>query len=526
MWLHADIKLLPDIVRHRAQVSPDKTALIEGGCRLTFRELDTATNRIAHAIVREGTRPDSVVAFVGKNSIPFFEILFGAGKAGCTLLPLNWRLAAAELVLIVDDAAPALVFVDKEFLPLMDQVLQQAAQPFKVVVFDSFGSAGEGDIGLSAWCAGVPESDLHLATDPNAIALLMYTSGTTGRAKGVEMSHQNLDRMRLCESLEPEFQWRADDVLLMVMPNFHLLGASLPIQSLYNGSTMSILPMIEPGKLLGLIQADRPTILVLAPAVIQMILDHPAAKDTDFSSVRLTMYAGSPINAELLKRAMREMKCEFMQFYGATESLGAITILRPAQHDLQQESKLKACGTPLPLIEIKITDESGDELPDGQIGEFRMRSPAMFSGYRNQPQATAAVLQRGWYRTGDAGFRDTDGLLYIVDRLKDMIVSGGENIYSSEVEQALQKHPAVALSAVVGAPDPRWGEKVVAIVVLKKGQNVTAEDLNRHCRTLIGGFKVPKEISFADSLPTSPTGKILKRVLRDALWQGHDRSVG
>ena len=523
MWLHADIELLPDIVRHRARVSPDKTALIEGSRRLTFRELDASTNRVAQAIAREGAQPDSVVAFVGKNSIPFFEIMFGAGKAGCTVLPLNWRLAAAELVAIVDDAAPALVLVDKEFLPLMDKVLEAAARPFKVVAFDS---AAEGDSGLSAWCAGVPDSDPARATDPRAIALLMYTSGTTGRAKGVEMSHRGLDRMRLCESLEPEFQWRADDVLLMVMPNFHLLGTSLPIQSLYNGSTVSILPMLEPGRLLGLIETDRPTILVLAPTVIQMILDHPAAKDTDFSSVRLTMYAGSPINAELLKRAMREMKCEFMQFYGATESLGAITILRPAQHDLQQESKLKSCGTPLPLIEIKVTDEKGEELPDGEIGEFRMRSPATFSGYRNQPEVTAAVLQRGWYRTGDAGFRDKDGLLYIVDRVKDMIISGGENIYSSDVEQALQKHPAVALSAVVGAPDPGWGEKVVAIVVLKKGESVGAEELKRHCRTLIGGFKVPKEITFAESLPISPTGKILKRVLRDALWQGHERTIG
>jgi len=523
MWLHADIKLLPDIVRHRARVNPDKTALIEGSRRRTFRELDAATSRMANAIAREGVKPGSVVGFVGKNSIPFFEIMFGAGKAGCTLLPLNWRLAAAELVAIVDDAEPALVFVDKEYMPLMDKVLEGVARKFKVVAFDS---AAEGDSGLSAWCAGVSESDPDLDTDPRAIALLMYTSGTTGRAKGVEMSHQGLDRMRLVESLEPEFQWRPDDALLMVMPNFHLLGTSLPIQSLYNGSTVSILPVLEPGKLLAVIQTDRPTILVLAPTVIQMILDHPAAKTTDFSSVRLTMYAGSPINAELLKRAMREMKCEFMQFYGATESLGAITILRPEQHDLEHESKLKSCGTPLPLIEIKVTDEEGKELPDGEIGEFRMRSPATFTSYRNQPAATAAVLQRGWYRTGDAGFRDKDGLLYIVDRVKDMIVSGGENVYSSEVEQALQKHPAVAMSAVVGAPDPRWGEKVVAIVVLKKGESVTAEELNRHCRSLIGGFKVPKEITFADSLPISPTGKILKRVLRDALWEGHERTIG
>jgi acyl-CoA synthetase (AMP-forming)/AMP-acid ligase II len=333
--------------------------------------------------------------------------------------------------------------------------------------------------------------------------------------------------MRLCESLEPAMQVRADDVLLMVMPNFHLLGTSLPIQALYHGATVSILPMMEPGKLLGLIQSDRPSILVLAPTVIQMILDHPAAKTTDFSPVRLTMYAGSPINAQLLKRALVEMSCKFMQFYGATESLGAITILRPEQHDMVNEEKLKACGTLLPLMEMKIVDDKGNELPDGQIGEFLLRSPAMFTSYRNQAEATAAVLRDGWYHTGDAGRRDpNDGLLYIVDRVKDMIVTGGENVYSAEVEQALQKHPAVAMSAVVGAPDARWGEKVVAIVVLKKGMTATADDINQHCRGLIAGFKVPKQIDFAEALPISPTGKILKRVLRDTLWQGQGRTVG
>ena len=315
------------------------------------------------------------------------------------MLPLNWRLATAELIPIADDAQPALVFVDKEFRPAIDAVLAGAAKPFKLVEFDS---SAAGDSGLAAWCGDMPADDPALPDDPRSIALLMYTSGTTGRAKGVEMSHQGLDRMRLCESLEPAFQWRADDVLLMVMPNFHLLGTSLPVQSLYNGSTVSVLPILDPGKLLGLIQRDRPTILVLAPAVIQMLLDHPAAKDTDLSSVRLTMYAGSAINAQLLKRAMLEMKCRFMQFYGATESLGALTILRPEQHDLERDEKLKSCGTTLPLIELKVVDAAGRELPDGEVGEFMVRSPALFVGYRNEPEATAAVLERGWYRTGDA----------------------------------------------------------------------------------------------------------------------------
>jgi acyl-CoA synthetase (AMP-forming)/AMP-acid ligase II len=523
MWLHADVKVLPDIVRHRERVSPQKTALIEGAKRISFAELGAATNRVGQALLREGVKAGAIVAFLGKNSIPFFEVLFGAGKAGCTVLPLNWRLAAAELAPIVDDAQPAIAFVDKEFLPLMDKVAETANHRFKVIPIDP---AAEGDSGLRAWSAGVPETDPSIAVDPQSLALLMYTSGTTGRAKGVQMTHQGLSYMRLCESLEPTMQWRDDDALLMVMPNFHLLGTSLPIQSLYNGSTVSILPMMEPGKLLGLIQSDKPTILVLAPTVIQMILDHPDAKTTDFSSVRLTMYAGSPINAQLLKRAMVEMKCEFMQFYGATESLGAITILRPEQHDLVNEEKLKSCGTPLPLIELRIVDERGNEVPDGETGEFQVRSPALFAGYRNQPEVTAAALADAWYRTGDAGRRGPDGLLYIVDRVKDMIVSGGENVYSAEVEQAIQKHASVAMSAVVGAPDARWGEKVTAFVVLKKGSSATAEEIQSHCRQLIAGFKVPKEVSFVEALPISPTGKILKRVLRDALWQEHGRTVG
>ena len=524
MWHHADIKVLPDIVRHRARLAPDKLALTEGGHRLTFGELDTSSSRIANAVARDGGMPGSVVAFVGKNSVPFFEILFGAGKAGCTVLPLNWRLVPLELAPIVDDALPALIFVDKEFMPLMEGVFKASSHRCKLVEFDSTAA---GDSGLAAWCAGVSAQDPLTPTDPDAIALLMYTSGTTGRAKGVQMSHRGISFMRLCESLEPAMQVQADDVLLMVMPNFHLLGTSLPIQALYHGATVSILPMMEPAKLLGLIQNDRPSILVLAPTVIQMLLDHPAAKTTDFSSVRLTMYAGSPINAQLLKRALVEMGGKFMQFYGATESLGAITILRPEQHDMVNDEKLKACGTLLPLMELKVVDEKGNEVPDGQIGEFLLRSPAMFTSYRNQPEATAAVLRDGWYHTGDAGRRDpNDGLLYIVDRVKDMIVTGGENVYSAEVEQALQKHPAVAMSAVVGAPDARWGEKVVAIVVLKKGATATADEINQHCRGQIAGFKVPKQIDFAEALPISPTGKILKRVLRDALWQGHGRTVG
>ena len=523
MWLHADIQAIPDIVRHYARVSPDTTALTQGEQTVTFGMLDVATSRLANAILARKPPSEAVIAFIGKNSIPFFEVLFGATKAGCAILPLNWRLAAAELAAIVDDACPAIVFVDKEFAGLMRAAAATCAVTFEAVHFDSTAETASD---LEAWSADFPSTDPQVAIKPMHVALLMYTSGTTGVPKGVEITHQGLNYMRLCENFEPHLQWRSDDVLLMVMPNFHLLGTGIPLQSLYNGSKVSILPAIEPGKLLERIQVDRPTIIVMAPTVIQMMLDHPAAPDTDFSSLRFVMYAGSPINAQLLRRALVEMKCEFIQFYGATESSGAMTILRPAQHDLVNEQKLRSCGTPLPLIEFRVTGVSGEELPDGEIGEFHVRSPTLFRGYRNQPAATAAVLSRGWYRTGDAGYRDAnDGLLYIVDRVKDMIVSGGENVYSAEVEQALQKHPAVSMCAVVGAPDARWGEKVVAFIVLQKDAAATAEDLIAHSRGLIAGFKVPKDIRFVDALPISPAGKILKRMLREEIWKGQERAI-
>jgi acyl-CoA synthetase (AMP-forming)/AMP-acid ligase II len=276
---------------------------------------------------------------------------------------------------------------------------------------------------------------------------------------------------------------------------------------------------------LAVIERDRPTICCLVPTAIQMLLDHPKAKTTDFSALRLVMYAGSAISMQLLKRAVAEMKCNFMQFYGATETAGAVTLLRPEQHDLQNEAKLKSCGTPLPLIEIKIVDSNNAEVPPGAMGEFLIRAPSLFKGYWKQPEASAAVLQEGWYRSGDAGFRDAEGLYYITDRVKDMIISGGENIYSTEVEQALCRHPAVSQAAVIGVPDERWGEKVAAFVVLSPGISMNEQDLILHCRSLIAGYKVPKMISFVPGLPMTPTGKILKRALRAQFSGGVDSTA-
>ncbi|MGQ0503300.1 MAG: long-chain-fatty-acid--CoA ligase [Panacagrimonas sp.] len=517
MWLHAEIRNLGDIPRHYARVSPQRIALIDGLGARSWAQLEQTSNRIASSLVAGGIGPRRHVGFFGKNSARYFELLFGVVKAGSAIVPLNWRLAAAELASVIDDAQCPLVFVDREFTELLAAVQKLCSQKFRSIVFDST-RAEDGD--FDAWAGTGDGRDPLLRIYPEDSALLIYTSGTTGKPKGVQLTHRGLDCMRLCEHLEPAYEWRDGDVMLTVMPVFHLVGTGLSVQALYNGAAVSLLPALDPGNLLRFLARDRPTLCALVPTAIQMVLDHPDARTADFSSLRLVMYAGSPISATLLKRALLEMKCRFMQFYGATESSGAITLLRPEQHDVGNEARLRSCGTPLPMVEVKIVGASGREVPNGASGEFWVRSPSLFGGYWNQPEATAAVMHEGWYRTGDAGFRDADGLLYIVDRVKDMIVTGGENVYSAEVEQALAKHPSVRQCAVIGLPDPKWGERVTAVIVPVPGERPLPEDIIAHCRGLVAGYKVPKEVRFVDAFPMTATGKILKRAVRDQLREG------
>ncbi|WP_293387849.1 long-chain-fatty-acid--CoA ligase [Nevskia sp.] len=516
MWLHAEVLTVADIPRYWGGQTPDRIALIDQQGTATFAQLDSASSRVANALIGHGVPARSNIGFLGKNSARYFELLFGVAKAGCAMAALNWRLAIAELVPIIEDAQCPLVFVDREFVSVVETIARQCAQPFEIVVFDSNSSDPQA---LDAWLAAVDDADPQLRIHPLDTAVLIYTSGTTGKPKGVELTHRAFDAMRLCEHLSGAYDWRPGDMMLTVMPVFHLVGTGLSLQALYNGAGITILPMLDPGKALALIQRDRPTICALVPTAIQMLIDHPDAKTTDFSSLRLMMYAGAPITAALLRRALVETGCQFMQFYGASESLGPLTLLRPDQHDPDDEPKLRSCGKPLPEIEIRIRDPDGYDLPDGQPGELWIRGPTIFRSYWRQPEATAAVLKDGWYRTGDAGYRDAEGFIYLVDRVKDMIVTGGENVYSAEVEQALARHPAVHSCVVIGLPDPKWGEKVTAVIVLAPDLKATAQEITAHCRELLAGYKIPKSVFFTDALPLGGTGKILKRAVREQYRQ-------
>lgn len=516
MWLYSEIRTLGDIPRHYARTTPDAPAIIDATGAQTFRELDARSNRIANALVQLGVTKGDRVAFLGKNSAPYFEILFGVNKADAALLPLNWRLAPPELAAVLRDAEPTILIADREYADVAAAVITTSGLRCRII---DYNSADLPSSELERLMGEASDLDPAIEVDPWSTSVLMYTSGTTGTPKGVQLSHQGYLFLRLCEHLEPSFDYNASDIMLTVMPLFHAMGVGLSLQAIYNGAAVAVYSMPDPGTLMKLIERDRPTLLPIVPTVIQMLLDHPDAASADYSSVRLVVYAGSSISPFLLARAVREMKCDFLQFYGGTETGAGVTFLRPSDHKRDDETRLKSCGSPLPLITIKIVDADGNEVPMGEVGEFLIRSPSLTTGYFRQPDTTAAAFVDGWYHSGDAGYRDDEGYLYMVDRVKDMIVSGGENVYSTEVENALVQLAGVRLSAVVGAPDEKWGERVVAFIVADPAAGLTTESVIEHCRGLIAGYKVPRQVEFVDSLPMTASGKVMKRQLAEQFQQ-------
>ncbi len=521
MWVYQEIRTLGDYASYYARHAPSRTALVYAGNETTYGTLEEEANRVARGILATGVEAGERVVYLGKNSDDFFVALFGAVKAGACFCPLNWRLSRYELSTVVADSAARFAFVEPEFAGLWDEIVTEAGLDLPAQAVDrSLGA----DDPFRAWLAGFDAAPLP-PVPMEAGAIQLYTSGTTGDPKGVVITHDNFNHMRLCEHFEGALEWRPEDRFLVALPNFHLLAIGLALQSMYNGMAVLIDRQFEPGAALASISSLRPTISAFAPAMIQMLLDHPQAASADFSSLRMVMYAGSPISLGLIKRAIGAMPCEFMQFYGATETSGAVTLLRPNEHDLEDEGRLRSCGRPLPLIALRVVDERGRDVPDGEPGELLIRSPSLASGYWNKPQATAAAFADGWYHSGDIAIRDAAGLYYIHDRLKDMIVSGGENIYSTEIESVLSTHPGVAQAAVIGVPDERWGEAVKACVVRKGDSTVSEQELVDYCRERLAGYKLPKSIDFHDAFPMTGSGKIAKKDLRAPFWGGQGRSV-
>ena len=526
---------LDALCRARAAALGDKLAMAFRGDAVSFSELAARAEAVAAALVQGGIAPGQRIATLDKNHGAHFELLFGAARAGTVLIPISYRLAAAEVEYILGQAEPELLFVGTDFVALVEGLRARLPRPPRIVYLD-----GDGPDGYAAWRAGSADSANSAnsndssgssgapapapAARPDDVLLQMYTSGTTGHPKGVLLTHRSvielLDRARLHLGT-----WQDGDVCLQPMPLFHIGGTAWGLISIYCGASMILMREADPAAILSLIESQRVTKMFAVPALILFLLQNARFAQTDLRSLRHIVYGASPISETLLAQALAHFPCEFGQVYGLTETGGTIAYLSSEDHRSGDPQRIRSCGRPMPGVDIRVVDASGTALPPGEIGEIVCRSGQVMRGYHNAPGPTAEVLRGEWLHTGDAGYFDAAGYLYIHDRVKDMIISGGENIYPAEVEGALLSHPAVADAAVIGIPDPSWGESVKAFVVLRPGAAATSTELTEHVRARIARFKVPRDIAFVSTLPRNAAGKLLKRELRQPYWQQGTRQV-
>jgi len=520
------IVTLGDLARLQAAQRPQKIAFDFEGRQTSFADLNRQSNQVANGLLAFDLQKGERVAYLGKNSDIYFELLMGISKAGGVTTPINWRLAAAEIAYILNDCKARILFVGSEFAALVRSIESKLPNVEHIVCTEPCDQQYRT---YHDWRNAQSEDDPKRPLASEDDALQLYTSGTTGHPKGAVLSNGALLTMRERDAAEdaPDWsKWSAEDVSLVAMPCFHIGGTGWGLTGIYHGATGVIMREFDPLKVLDFIDRYRISKIFMVPAAMQIVVNQPKAKEVDFSPLKYMLYGASPIPLDLLKTCMDVFKCGFVQMYGMTETAGTIVALPPEDHDPNGNEKMRSAGKPLDGVEIAILDEQGRRLPPYEVGEIATRSPANMTGYWNLPEATEKTLDsEGWLRTGDAGYLDEDGYVYIHDRVKDMIISGGENIYPAEVENAIFGHPKVADVAVIGVPDEQWGEAVKACVVVKEGEKLTESEVIAWARDRIAAYKCPKSVDLIDALPRNPSGKILRRDLRKPYWEGKERSI-
>jgi acyl-CoA synthetase (AMP-forming)/AMP-acid ligase II len=506
---------------HRGvQQQPDQVMTIFGERRRTFREVAGRAARLAGALRELGVGDGDRVAMLSLNSDRFNEYLFAVPWAGAVLNPVNYRWSEPEIAYSLQDSDTRVLLVDDRFAALLP-ALRAAVPGLATVIHAGDGPAPDGTVDYEDLiAAATPVPDRRRGGDE--LAGVFYTGGTTGFPKGVMLSHANLMVSWLGSAASGSLG-RAGSRTLHTAPMFHLADLAFWGAGVLVGGSHVILPAFDPVAVAAAISDHQVTDVLLVPTMIQMLVDHPEVARRDLSCLQAVAYGASPIPQAVLERAMKTFPgASFTQAYGMTELSPVATLLSPADHE---QGRLRSAGRAAPHAEVRVVDAGDAPVPAGTVGEIVVRGGHVMQGYWNQPDATAAALRGGWMHTGDGGYLDEQGYLYVVDRLKDMIVSGGENVYSAEVENAVARHPAVAACAVIGVPDPEWGERVHAVVVLQPGQTLTADELREHVKTLIAGYKAPRSMEIAVALPLSGAGKVLKRELRKKYWDGTGRQV-
>lgn len=490
------------ILRKHAAEQPRAPALTFEGVTQDFGELNAATSRLANALIARGVGPTDRVAFLTKNRAECYHLIHACSKVGASLVALNWRLSEREISQILADAAPSVIMVDETGGKLLPKDL------------DGTGVVRFGDE-FNAMCDVESDNDPGYCGSADEVALILYTSGTTGLPKGVMLTNR---AMSFTRNLAEAWGMSARSVNLVAMPLFHIGGCGYGSSTMMAGGHTVLMSDVDIAKILELIPRYRVTHTFLVPAVVQRVLNWPGVEQADMSSMELLMYGAAPIGEVLLRRALETLNCKFMHAYGMTETAGTIVILNPEVHDPNGSHRelLKSCGRAMPWVELRIVDPaSNTELPHGEIGEIWVRTPMLMKGYwRNEAATRKAFAEDGWFRTGDAGYINDEGYIFLVDRFKDMIISGGENIYPAEIENLLNGHPAVAEVGVIGIGHERWGETPLAVVVLRDGTSVTEEELLAYTRSNLATYKCPTRIIIAETLPRNASGKLMKPEMR------------
>jgi fatty-acyl-CoA synthase len=488
----------------RAQLSPDNTALIFREERWTYAELNQLTNKVAHGLHALGVNPGDRVGFLGLNHPRFFFTLFAAAKLDAIFVPLNFRLTGPELSFIVRDAGLHTLVYEEAFASIIDSIRGDLNVREYVCAVEQSGARG-----FDSLLHDQRDSDLDYPVAMSDVALIMYTSGTTGRPKGAMLTHGNIIWNNINTTLADD--GTSQDITLVVAPLFHIGGLNVtPLISFIKGATVVMEQMFEPGMVLENIEKYRVTSMFGVPAMYLFMAQHPDFATRDLSSIRVLSCGGAPVPEALIK-VYGARGLPFNQGYGLTETSPFASFLPSSM----ATKKLGSAGIAPFFTDVKIVDDDGRDVPDGERGEIVVRGPNVMKGYWNRPDATAEVLIDGWFHTGDVGIRDADGYFFIVDRKKDMIISGGENVYPAEVEDALYQHPGIKEVAVIGVHDPRWGETVRAIVVRKDGVSLSEQDVIDFTQDKLARYKQPKSVVFIDLLPRNPAGKVLKFDLRE-----------
>jgi acyl-CoA synthetase (AMP-forming)/AMP-acid ligase II len=521
--------LLHEYMEYFARETPDHLCVELEDTSFSYDEANRRCNQIAHASTAAGLQPGDRFAWLSRNSIDLMLIFYAASKIGVVPVPLNYRLAPAEWKYIINDCRARALLCDGELCEAIDSVRDEL-EHIEIFLATGAGITPQVDWqGFDNWIAEQPDTPAYHYGNPEDALYQMYTSGTTGLPKGAVLSQRAIDNNTRMIGAEIGMKG-AETRFLLVLPMYHAAAGVSHKATVSVGGSVIIHRDFNPFDTVDALQKKQITNCTLVPAMIQACLVHVAdISDRDFPDLETMAYGASPIAEETLRRAMAVFKCDFLQVFGMTETTAVSTILTAAAHRRALAGEvhlLSSCGRAAVGTHVRIVDDNGDEVDRGRVGEISVRGPQLMTTYWNLPEATEKNLRDGWLMTGDAAFMDEDGYIFIQDRIKDMIVSGGENVYPAEVESALFEHPNVADAAVIGIPSERWGETILAFLVTRDGDPIDTEEMIAFCRERLAGYKIPREVKCIEEIPRNPSGKALKKDLREPYWKGIERRVG